>query len=102
VADLDLDAIPDRGHRALAEVILQAVADQKLNTGDIESGFSITDMLLDFTGQLLTSVDDLTAQINALNIRADASEIRAQTAYAAIDDLQARVTALEQPTPPEA
>jgi hypothetical protein len=81
VADLDLDAIPDRGHRALAEVILQAVADQKLNTGDIESGFSITDMLLDFTGQLLTSVDDLTGQI---------------------DDLQARVTALEQPTPPEA
>ena len=100
MADLDLDAIPDRGHRALAEVILQAVADQKLNTGDIESGFSITDMLLDFTGQLLTSVDDLTAQISALNIRCDALQIDRDTALTAIDDLQRRVGLLENPTEP--
>ena len=91
MADLDLSKIPDRGHRALAEVILQAVADQQLNTDDIQSGFSLTDLLFDFIGQLLADVD-------ALNTRCDALQIDRDTALTAIDDLQARVTALESPS----
>ena len=101
--ELDLnEPLPDRAHDAIRAAVVQAITDLQANGGDIEAGFQMTDMLSQFISELIGQNTDLTAQISAANIRADASEIRAKTAYAAIDDLQARVAALEQLNPPGA
>jgi hypothetical protein len=93
VADPQAEPSRDRGHEALRQDILAAVADLQLNTGDVQSGLELSDLLFQFIGQLLDSVD-------ALNIRADAAETREQTLQSDMDALQQRVAALESPKAP--
>jgi hypothetical protein len=88
VADPQAEPSRDRGHEALRQDILAAVADLQLNTGDVQSGLQLSDLLFEFVGQLL---DD----VSALNTRADAAEIREQTLQSDIDALQQRVAALD-------
>jgi chromosome segregation ATPase len=76
--------LPDRGHEAIRQAVVAAIAD------------------------IGTRAETFYAAVAALNTRADAAEIRANTAQADIDTLQeqmadalARVEALESPLPPE-
>lgn len=86
---------PDRGHEALRQDILATISDVNRNTGDTATGLDLTDVVFEL-------LDGLYAQIDALNIRCDALQIDRDTAMASIDDLQSRVAALEQLSPPEA
>ena len=82
----------DRSLEPLRQAVVRAIADVSKRADDFYAAVGVINQQL----------AAMAAQVNALNIRADASEIRAQTAYAAIDDLQARVAALQNPLPPEA
>jgi hypothetical protein len=94
VADIS-DAYADRAHEALRTELLGAIQSAQDNAAGVDDSYYLTDALFSLA-------DSLLSQITALVWRAEASETRAQTAYDAIDDLQARVAALEQLNPPEA
>jgi hypothetical protein len=88
VADPQAEPSRDRGHEALRQDILAAVADLQLNTGDVQSGLELSDLLFQFIGQLLDS-----------GRRAEhprrRRQLREQTEQVDIDALQQRVAALE-------
>jgi hypothetical protein len=89
----DLPPYPDRAHEALRTELLAQIDAAEQNAAGVDDSYFLTDTLFDLA-------DSLLAQINALNIRCDALQIDRDTAFAAIGDLQARVTALEAPDPP--
>src|SRR3954447_21149960 len=70
----------DRGHEAIRQAVVQAIA-------DVGDGFSLTDVLFEL-------LDAAMAQIDALNIRCDALQIAVHTAQSGVDVLQPAVADL--------
>lgn len=101
MSDFSIDTpSPDRGHEAIRVAVLQAIGDLQQNAADTADSFYLADVLFEL-------VDGLLAQVDAVNIRGDADEIRDRTAQDGIDalqqavaDLTARVAALEAASPP--
>ena len=90
---------PDRAHEALRAELLAAIAAGQENAAGVDDSYYLTDVLFDLIDSLLT-------QLNAVDTRNDADQIRDTTAQADIDalqatvaDLTARVTELEKPLP---
>lgn len=97
---------PDEGHEAIRAPLAEAIDNLGEQVARIDDGFLLLLTVSDFAQSTLNTVLAGTAAIGQL--QATATDLTAQFAdtvgalTARLDDLAARVTALEQPAPPPA
>jgi len=57
---------PDVGHEAIRLAVLQAIADGQTNAGGVDDTYFLTDLLFSLLDSAFASIDDLTARVAAL------------------------------------
>ena len=65
MADLD-QPLPDRAHEALRVAVVEAIANVARNTADAQDGLDLTDVCLELIDAIFAQLDDLTARLDAL------------------------------------
>lgn len=63
--DIDTPS-PDDGHEAIRVAVVEAIADLRENTAGVGDAYWLTDLLFDLLGSALVAIDDLTARLAAL------------------------------------
>lgn len=63
--DLSLP-LPDLAHENLRQAVVAAIGEAQFNASGVEDAYYLADVLFDLLGTALAAVDDLTARVEAL------------------------------------